>query len=115
MQPNCRAKVVVLTVVCRHTVEPRGFRRTDADVSSQNSEEICRNMPRGWFSRMNALGLANPAQFGMGGLPGAMNFDYRGMSSAMGHHGNHGLPKLDMSAVNSMDINNSLRTASHCG
>ena len=63
------------------------------------------------FSRMNALGLTNPAQLGMGGLPGTMNFDYRGMSNAVGHHGNHGLPKIDMSAVNNMDISNSLRTA----
>lgn len=63
------------------------------------------------FSRMNALGLVNPAQFSMGGLPGAMNFDYRGMSNAMGNHGTHGLPKLDMQAVNNLDMSNSLRTA----
>ena len=62
------------------------------------------------FSRMNVLGLAN-SHMGMGGLPGAMNFDYRGMSNAIGHHGNHGLPKLDTRALNDMDISNSLRTA----
>ena len=62
------------------------------------------------FSRMNALGLAN-SHMGMGGLPGGMNFDYRGMSNAMGHHGHHGLPKLDTHMMNNMDITNSLRTA----
>ena len=62
------------------------------------------------FSRMNALGLAN-SHMGIGGLLNGMAFDYRGMSTAMGHHGIHGLPKLDMQAVNNLDINNSLRTA----
>lgn len=44
------------------------------------------------------------------GLPGPGNFDYRGMSTAVGQHG-HGLPKLDTQHVNNMDMNNSLRTA----
>ncbi|KAK3721505.1 hypothetical protein LTR37_003061 [Vermiconidia calcicola] len=62
------------------------------------------------FSRMNALGLGGHP-LNMGGLPGPMNFDYRGMSNSMGNHGNHGLPKLDTQSVNNMDISNSLRTA----
>ena len=62
------------------------------------------------FNRMNALGLAGN-QMNLGGLPGAMNFDYRGMSNSLGHHGHHGLPKLDTHSINNMDITNSLRTA----
>lgn len=62
-------------------------------------------------SRMNALGLSLGHQMNMGGLPGPGNYDYRGMSTAMGHHGNlHGLPKLD-THVNNLDMTNSLRTA----
>ncbi|KAK5167604.1 uncharacterized protein LTR77_007303 [Saxophila tyrrhenica] len=60
------------------------------------------------FSRLNALGLGH---VNMGGLPGPMNMDYRGMSTAMGSHGNMGLPKLDTHALNNMDMTNSLRTA----
>lgn len=59
------------------------------------------------LSRMNALGLTNH-QLNMRGLPGPMNFDYRGMSSSLG---NHGLPKLNTHSINNMDISNSLRTA----
>lgn len=62
------------------------------------------------FSRMNALGLAGH-QMNMGGLPGPGQFDYRGMSTAMGAHGSLGLPKLDTHAVNGMDVSHSLRTA----
>lgn len=60
------------------------------------------------IGRVNALGLS---AVGMSGLPGPMNYDYRGMSSSLGHHGNSGLPKLDTQAINNGDISNSLRTA----
>ena len=62
------------------------------------------------FSRMNALGLTGNAM-NLGGLPNSMNFDYRGMSNSLGHHGNHGLPKLDTHSINNMDMTHSLRTA----
>ncbi len=60
------------------------------------------------FNRLNALGLGH---INMSGLPGPMNFDYRGMSTAMGSHGNMGLPKLNTHSLNNMDMTNSLRTA----
>lgn len=74
------------------------------------------------FNRMNALGLGTPAHgHGHGhhhsasisaAMPHQINFDYRGMSTAMGHHGNiAGLPKIDTHAVNNMDVGNSLHTA----
>lgn len=63
---------------------------------------------------MHALGIHPGHSMGMGGLP--MGFDYRGMSNAVGHHGNiHGLSKLDMSGVHNLDMSNSLRTAPPMG
>lgn len=42
----------------------------------------------------------------------SMGFDYRGMSTAVGHHGNiAGLPRIDTHAVNNMDIGDALHTA----
>lgn len=68
------------------------------------------------FNRMNALGLNGGSRMSVHGLPGPMNFDYSGMSIAIGHHGNaHGLPKLDLSNVNTLDTTNSLRTAPPMG
>lgn len=65
---------------------------------------------------MNALGLHPMHPMGMNGLAAPMQFDYRGMSSATGHHGNiHGLPKLDLSAVNNFDMSNTLHTAPPMG
>lgn len=59
-------------------------------------------------ARMAALGL----NMNMGAMGGPGHFDYRGMSTAMGHHGNiHGLPKLDTSNVNNLDMTNALHTA----
>ncbi|KAK5137231.1 hypothetical protein LTR08_000201 [Meristemomyces frigidus] len=50
------------------------------------------------------------------GLAAQMGLDYRGMPNALGHHGNmHGLPKLDLSAVNNFDMHDSLRTAPPMG
>lgn len=65
------------------------------------------------LNRLNALGLngLHENHMAMNGLPGAGNFDYRGMSTAMGHHGNiHGLPKLD-THINNLDMSTSLQTA----
>ncbi|GIZ46130.1 hypothetical protein CKM354_000926900 [Cercospora kikuchii] len=64
------------------------------------------------MDRMNALGLGMNGAGMMGMHPGLGHFDYRGMSTAMGQHGNlHGLPKLDTAHANHMDMTNSLRTA----
>ncbi|TKA68481.1 hypothetical protein B0A55_08937 [Friedmanniomyces simplex] len=61
---------------------------------------------------MNALGIHTGHHMGMSGLAAPMSFDYRGMSNSVGNHGNlHGLPKLDMSAINSFDMSSSMRTA----
>lgn len=47
----------------------------------------------------------------MNGLPGVRGYNFRGMSTALGHHGNHlALPKLDTSGLNP-DIGGSLKTA----
>ncbi|KAK4539958.1 hypothetical protein LTR36_009928 [Oleoguttula mirabilis] len=68
------------------------------------------------LNRMHALGIHPGHAMGMHGLGGPMGFDYRGMSSALGHHGSiHGLPKLDMSAVGGYNISDSLRTAPPMG
>ncbi|USW50166.1 hypothetical protein Slin15195_G034850 [Septoria linicola] len=64
------------------------------------------------MQRMNPLGLGMGANNLMGGLPGVGQYDYRGMSTSLGQHGNvHGLPKLDTQHVNGLDMANSLRTA----
>ncbi|KAF2773142.1 hypothetical protein EJ03DRAFT_265846 [Teratosphaeria nubilosa] len=64
------------------------------------------------MNRMNALGISLGHPMGMAGAGGSLNFDYRGMSNAVGHLGHlNGLPKLDLSNVNNMDQSNSLRTA----
>ena len=62
------------------------------------------------MNRLNALGITGP-NMGMGGLPGPMNFDYRGMSTTGGNHAMNGLPRLDTNSINSMGMNDSLRTA----
>lgn len=47
----------------------------------------------------------------LGGLPGVGNYDFRGMSSAMGRHRHpHGLPKIETQGLH-LDLGNSLRTA----
>lgn len=57
-----------------------------------------------WGSRMTH----QPA---MNGLPGVRGYNFRGMSTAPGHHGNHlALPKLETSGLNP-DIGGSLKTA----
>ncbi|KXL41652.1 MAG: hypothetical protein FE78DRAFT_35117 [Acidomyces sp. 'richmondensis'] len=63
-------------------------------------------------SRMNALGIHTGHPMGIGGLGGPVNFDQHGLSNGIGHHGSvHGLTKLDLSNVNSLDQTNVLRTA----
>ncbi|GAB7357937.1 hypothetical protein MBLNU230_g0104t1 [Neophaeotheca triangularis] len=66
------------------------------------------------FSRFDGLGISHGSQTAMDGMHAPMNFDFRGMSASSGlqGHGNpHGLPKLDVQSINSMDPGNSLRTA----
>lgn len=67
------------------------------------------------LNRMDALGLGaagHSHSSSMSNMPNAMEFEYRGMSIAMGHDGNiAGLPRIDTQAVNNIDISNSLRTA----
>ena len=47
----------------------------------------------------------------LSGLPGPGGFEFRGMSTANGHHGNpHGLPRLDTHGLQ-IDLGGSLRTA----
>ena len=47
----------------------------------------------------------------LGGLPGPGGFEFRGMSTATGHHGNpHGLPRLETHGLQ-IDLGGSLRTA----
>ncbi|KAF7194032.1 Respiration factor 2 [Pseudocercospora fuligena] len=66
----------------------------------------------GQINQMNPLGIGIGQHGMMGGLPGPGGYGYRGMSTAMGHHGNmHGLPKLDTQHINHLDVTNSLRTA----
>lgn len=62
-------------------------------------------------ARLGDLGLAHGHHVSLGGLPGPGGYEFRGMSTAPGHHGNrHGLPKLDTNGLN-MEIGAGLRTA----
>ncbi|PNS19209.1 hypothetical protein CAC42_2386 [Sphaceloma murrayae] len=67
----------------------------------------------GLMSRANVLGMHDHRMSvsGIGGLPGASNMEYRGMSNAMGQHGPlHNLPKLDTNRLK-QEVETSLRTA----
>jgi hypothetical protein len=89
-------------------VRPRANTISHVDLSLLG---LMDGQQHGLVNRMNPLGLGMGNNT-MGGLSGVGNFDYRGMSTAMGHHGNiHGLPKLDTQHINNIDINHSLRTA----
>lgn len=93
-----------------NNVRPRANTISHIDLSSLGLMD----MANPTVNRMNALGLGiGPSHPGaMTGHPNTMGFDYRGMSTAVGHHGNMGnLPRIDTQAVNSMDAGNSLRTA----
>ncbi|KAK8220059.1 hypothetical protein M8818_000475 [Zalaria obscura] len=64
-------------------------------------------------TRISPMGMNHPThRFSMSGLPGPGGFDYRGMSSTNGQHGNiHNLPKLDTHGINTDFNDMSLRTA----
>lgn len=88
-------------------VRPRANTISHVDLSSLGLID-----DQGQVQRMNVLGIGmNDSNF-MGGLPGVGQFDYRGMSNSLGHHGNiHGLPKLDTQHMGHLDMTNALRTA----
>ena len=57
------------------------------------------------------LTLGHTQHSALGGLPGVSGYQFRGMSTAAGHHGNpHVLPKLDTHHFN-VDVGASMRTA----
>ncbi|KAL8704795.1 MAG: hypothetical protein Q9201_002066 [Fulgogasparrea decipioides] len=57
------------------------------------------------------LNLGQAQHPAVGSLPGVNGYQFRGMSTAAGHHGNHhGLPKLDTNSFN-IDVGASMRTA----
>jgi len=61
-------------------------------------------------SRHDPLGLARNHD-GYNALHGPGGYEFRGMSTAMGHHGNiHGLPKLETHGLH-LDLSGGLRTA----
>ena len=68
------------------------------------------------FNRTGGFGVNAGLAAGANGMPSPLNFDYRGMSAAMGNHTSmHGLPKLDMHALNGLNMSDALRTAPPMG
>ncbi|KAF2723659.1 hypothetical protein K431DRAFT_219571, partial [Polychaeton citri CBS 116435] len=65
------------------------------------------------FQRMGGLGIQTNPNMNINCVQGTLGFDYRGMSTAMGHHGHpNPLPKLDTTAINNRTgVLDSLRTA----
>lgn len=62
-------------------------------------------------ARHGGLGMAHDHHTSLSGLPGPGGYEFRGMSTAPGHHGNrHGLPKLETNGLN-IDVGAGLRTA----
>ena len=62
-------------------------------------------------ARTRPTNLGHSQHPSLGGLPGPGGFEFRGMSTATGHHGNpHDLPKLDTHGLQ-IDLSGSLRTA----
>jgi hypothetical protein len=96
-----------------NNVRPRANTISHIDLSTLGLMDMTNANPS--LNRMNALGLGavgHNHSASMSGLQNPLGFDYRGMSTAMGHHGSiGGLPRIDTQAVNNMDISNSLRTA----
>jgi hypothetical protein len=100
-----------------NSVRPRANTISHIDLSTLGLVDVTNANPS--LNRMNALGLgagvhnhSHNHSASMSGMPNPMGFDYRGMSTAMGNHGNlSGLHRIDTHAVNNMDISNSLRTA----
>jgi hypothetical protein len=98
--------------VASSQIRPRANTISHLDVSSLGLMD----MSNPAFNRMNALGLnignGTGVSTGMSGFPGSMAMDYRGMSTAVGSHGNmHGLAKINTHAINGMNIANPLHTA----
>ena len=100
-----------------NSVRPRANTISHIDLSTLGLVDVTNANPS--LNRMNSLGLgagvhnhSHNHSASMSGMPNPMGFDYRGMSTAMGNHGNlSGLHRIDTHAVNNMDISNSLRTA----
>lgn len=96
-----------------NNVRPRAHTISHIDLSTLGLMDMTNANPS--LCRMNALGLGATGHnhsASMSGMPNQMGLDYRGMSTAMGHHGNiAGLPRIDTQAFNNMDNSNSLRTA----
>ena len=62
-------------------------------------------------ARLGGAGVVHGHHMSMNGLPGPSGYEFRGMSTATGHHGNrHGLPKLETNGLN-IDVDAALRTA----
>ena len=62
-------------------------------------------------ARLGGHGLAYGHHISLNGLPGPGAYEFRGMSTAPGHHGNrHGLPKLETNGLN-IEVGAGLRTA----
>ncbi|MCJ1321383.1 hypothetical protein MMC15_006727 [Xylographa vitiligo] len=62
-------------------------------------------------ARRDSMNLGHHQQASLNMLRGPGNFEFRGMSTAHGHHGNpHALPKLETHGLN-IDMSGSLRTA----
>ena len=62
-------------------------------------------------ARRDSMNLGHHQQASLNMLRGPGGFEFRGMSTANGHHGNpHGLPKLETHGLN-IDLSGSLRTA----
>lgn len=69
------------------------------------------NATLGMLAAANSSSRHEAVGMGMNSLPGVGGYNFRGMSTAPGHHGNpHVLPKLDTHGLN-VDVSASLRTA----
>ena len=59
----------------------------------------------------NGMNIGHNHHLSMNNMPGPAGYEFRGMSTATGHHGNfHGLPKLETQGLN-IDIGGGLHTA----
>ena len=62
-------------------------------------------------ARNGGMNIGHSHHSSLNGLPGPGGYEFRGMSTAIGHHGTpHGLPKLETQGLN-IDIGGGLRTA----
>ena len=117
VRKNSMANNGGMSGMAANSVRPRANTISHIDLSTLGLVDVTNANPS--LNRMNALGLGagvhnhgHNHSASMSGMPNPMGFDYRGMSTAMGNHGNlAGLHRIDTHAVNNMDISNSLRTA----